>query len=58
LECHRKPERFVRPVKEIFNMEWRPENKSAEELAEGIKLKSQYRIQGFQVLTSCSTCHR
>jgi len=58
LECHRKPERFVRPVKEIFNMEWRPENKTKEELAEGLKLKSEYRIQGFQVLTSCSTCHR
>jgi hypothetical protein len=58
LECHREPERFVRPVKEIFNMEWRPENKTTEELNEGFQLKAQYRIQGRRVLESCSTCHR
>ena len=58
LECHRTPERFVRPVDKIFDMEWRPENKTQEELAEGRKLIDEYKIQGFEVLTSCSTCHR
>jgi len=58
LECHRAPERFVRPVEEIFNMEWRPENKSEEDLQLGRELVRQYKIQGRRVLESCSTCHR
>jgi hypothetical protein len=58
LECHRAPERFVRPVKEIFNMEYRPENTTKDQIDLGITLKAQYKIQGRQVLESCSTCHR
>jgi hypothetical protein len=58
LECHRAPERFVRPVEHIYDMEWRPENKSRTELAQGIDLKARYKIQGRRVLESCSTCHR
>ena len=58
LECHRAPERFVRPRERVFDMEYRPENKSAAELAEGFKLKAEYRIQGRHILESCSTCHR
>jgi hypothetical protein len=58
LECHRAPERFVRPHDKIFDMEWRPENKGHDQLAEGFRLKAEYRIQGKEVLTSCSTCHR
>jgi hypothetical protein len=58
LECHRHPERFVRDNKEIFNMSYRPENKTESELAEGRSLVNQYRIQDKIVLTSCSTCHR
>jgi hypothetical protein len=58
LECHRAPERFVRPPDKIFDMEWRPENTTEKQLAEGIQLKAQYRIQGRHILESCSTCHR
>jgi hypothetical protein len=58
LECHRAPERFVRRADKIFDMAWRPENKTSEELQEGIELKAKYRIQGRRVLESCSTCHR
>ena len=58
LECHRAPQRFVRDVKEIFNMEYRPENKTEAELQEGFALVSKYKIQGRKVLESCSTCHR
>jgi hypothetical protein len=58
LECHRAPERFIRPQKEIFNMSWRPENKSKTELDDAMTWKAEYRIQGKEVLTSCSTCHR
>jgi hypothetical protein len=58
LECHRAPERFVRPVESIYDMAWRPENKTKEELAEGFELKAKYKIQGRRILESCSTCHR
>ena len=52
LECHREPERFVRPRKEIFNLEYEPPN---DQLALGRQLVKEYKIQK---LTSCSTCHR
>jgi hypothetical protein len=55
LECHRAPEKFVRPPGKIFDMSWRP---GTNQLAEGLALKAAYKIQGKQVLTSCSTCHR
>ena len=55
LECHRQPERFIRPRREIFNMEWQP---PPNQLEEGSKLKAEYKIQNPGVLTSCSTCHR
>ena len=58
LECHRKPERFLRPKDKIFDMTWRRENKNAEELKQGIGWKAEYKVQGPEVLTSCSTCHR
>jgi mono/diheme cytochrome c family protein len=58
LECHRAPEKFVRPKDRIYDMAWRPANTDNEQLAEGVRLKAEYKIQGRQVLESCSTCHR
>jgi hypothetical protein len=61
LECHREPERFVRPRQEVFNMNWQPamETTAAREprdqLTLGRGLVRAYRIQA---KTSCSTCHR
>jgi hypothetical protein len=52
LECHRAPERFVRPREQVFSMDWEP---PADQLALGKKLVTEYKIQK---LTSCSTCHR
>ncbi len=52
LECHRHPERFVRPRSEVFNVTYKPPA-NQEEL--GRNLVKEYRIQS---LTSCSTCHR
>src|SRR6266566_3144734 len=63
LECHRKPENFVRPKEKVFDMEWRQRNSTKEEIRQGLDLVKNYRIQvpnenGLNVLTSCSTCHR
>jgi hypothetical protein len=52
LECHRNPERFVRPRDQVFNMDWQP---PADQIAFGQKLVQQYKIES---LTSCSVCHR
>lgn len=52
LECHRQPERFVRPREEVFNMEWTP---PANQLELGRKLVAEYNIRK---LTDCYTCHR
>jgi formamidopyrimidine-DNA glycosylase len=52
LECHRAPERFVRPREQVFNMDWQP---PSDQLALGLKLMKEYNIKK---LTSCSTCHR
>jgi hypothetical protein len=52
LDCHRHPERYVRPREQVFAMDYTP---PADQRALGAKLVSQYHIQS---LTSCSTCHR
>jgi hypothetical protein len=50
LDCHRNPEKNVRPKSEVFNMAYTATNQ--EEL--GPRLVKEYKIQK---LTSCSTCH-
>jgi hypothetical protein len=52
LDCHRRPEEFVRLRSEVFNVNWvRPANQSEV----GRRLVEEYQIQR---LTSCSTCHQ
>ncbi|MDQ3907581.1 MAG: cytochrome c family protein [Acidobacteriota bacterium] len=58
LECHRAPERFLRPREHVFDMNWRMENKTADEIKEGLDLKQKYAVRHKAVLQSCSTCHR
>src|SRR5687768_14529830 len=55
LECHRAPERFLRPKEEVFNMAYEA---PANQLELGSRLKQQYGIASVEHLTSCSTCHR
>ncbi|HXM75190.1 MAG TPA: cytochrome c3 family protein, partial [Thermoanaerobaculia bacterium] len=57
LECHRHPERSLRPREEVFTMGWIPPE-GVEQVALGRELKRRYQIRGELVLTSCSTCHR
>jgi hypothetical protein len=51
LECHRAPEKYVRPKSEVFNMAWEAEDQ--EKL--GAQLVREYNIVK---RTDCSTCHR
>jgi Cytochrome c7 and related cytochrome c len=55
LDCHRSPERFVRPRDQVFNMEWEP---PADDPGLGARLVKQYGIADSYSLTSCSVCHR
>lgn len=52
LECHRAPERFVRPREHVFKMDYQPPD---DQIALGRRLIKEYDIRP---LTSCSTCHR
>jgi hypothetical protein len=52
LDCHRNPERYVRPRDAVFSVDYRP---PADQSEVGVTLVAEYQIQK---LTSCSTCHR
>jgi hypothetical protein len=52
LDCHRAPERYLRPKGEVFSTSYRP---TANQLELGRRLMAEY---GVQTQVSCSTCHR
>lgn len=52
LDCHRQPERFVRPREHIFDMEWSP---PVDQLVLGRQLVEEYDIHR---ATDCYVCHR
>jgi hypothetical protein len=52
LDCHRQPERYLRPREQVFNAAYEP---PADQLALGRSLVAEY---GIHTRTSCSTCHR
>src|SRR6202142_1750818 len=52
LECHRAPEKYVRPKSEVFDPGYVT---PANQLELGAKLVKEYKIHS---LTNCSTCHR
>ncbi len=73
LDCHRAPEKYLRPKDQVFNMRYQPpteanpvEITSADgqvkryttQLALGTDLKHRYRLRTVQDITSCDTCHR
>ncbi len=55
LDCHRHPERHVRPRQEVFNMAWEP---PGDQKSLGRELVKAYGIRDAGRLTSCTTCHR
>lgn len=52
LDCHRQPERYVRPRAAVFQMDYQ---QPADQLELGRKLMKEYNIQR---MTNCWTCHR
>ena len=53
LECHRRPERFLRPLDRVFDMEWQPTD--AEQLRIGLALKEELNVRP---PVHCTGCHR
>lgn len=68
LECHRNPERFVRPRDAVFRVDYLPPTSKhpvtvggatfSDQLELGKALVADYKIQKPSDITSCSTCHR
>ncbi|MSR31038.1 MAG: cytochrome C [Gemmataceae bacterium] len=61
LDCHRAPERYLRPRDQVFNMDFKPEDlqqangKPHTQATLGAELRKKYDIRS---LIECSTCHR
>jgi hypothetical protein len=53
LQCHRAPEKYIRPLDEVYTMGYQPEN----QLAMGTQLVAEYGIETGR-LDDCSICHR
>jgi hypothetical protein len=53
LDCHRQPQRFLRPRDEVFDLAWQPRDQRRL----GMDLMRRYRIDAGR-MTDCSLCHR
>jgi hypothetical protein len=68
LDCHRAPEKFLRPRDEVFNMEYKQPSGDTpvtvdgkdytDQEALGRALVAKYHLRNVTDITSCSTCHR
>ena len=52
LDCHRHPERYVRPREHVFDLDWQP---AGDQRTLGRELVQAYAIH---TRTDCSACHR
>jgi hypothetical protein len=55
LECHRNPERYIRPVEYVFEFGWEPDE---DQETLGARLVQEYNIAPIRQLTDCSLCHQ
>jgi hypothetical protein len=55
LDCHRAPEKYLRPRDQVFNMAYEA---PANQIELGLQLKKQYNVADIRHMTSCSICHR
>jgi hypothetical protein len=68
LDCHRAPEKYLRPRDQVFNMRYQPPSRDTpvrlegkqyiDQLTLGMDLVSKYHLRTETDITSCSTCHR
>ncbi|HVZ61705.1 MAG TPA: cytochrome c3 family protein [Terriglobales bacterium] len=68
LDCHRAPEKNLRPKSEVFNMAYEKpsslkpvvvdDKNFTSQMALGVYLKDKYEVRSVRDITSCTTCHR
>jgi hypothetical protein len=68
LNCHRAPEKYLRPREEVFNMNYIPPGPTNPVVFDGKKftdqhslgdyLKGKYHLRSVQDIMSCYVCHR
>jgi Cytochrome c7 and related cytochrome c len=68
LDCHRAPEKNLRPRDQVFNMRYEPPSREkpvaldgkiyTDQLSLGKDLVRDYKLRTVADITSCSTCHR
>ncbi len=68
LECHRAPEKNLRPREEVFNSAYEQPTEAkpvtvdgkeyTDQIALGTALVHKYKLRSVRDITSCSTCHR
>jgi len=54
LECHKAPEHYLRPLEEVTNLDWKPEEGKTQ-LEIGRKLKKEWDVNP---PVNCAGCHR
>ena len=57
LDCHRAPEKKIRPRDQVFNMDWHPPLGTTQDQL-GRDLVKEYGIRDAVTLSNCSVCHR
>jgi hypothetical protein len=68
LECHRAPEKYLRPREQVFNMRYEEPSTGEPVIVKGTgysdqetlgnALKQEYKVRSVNDITSCNTCHR
>jgi hypothetical protein len=68
LDCHRAPEKYLRPRDQVFNMRYEQPSSDKpvtvegeqyrDQLSLGTNLVHRYNLRSVADITSCSTCHR
>jgi hypothetical protein len=68
IQCHRAPEKNLRPREQVFNMRYQPPSRDlpvevdgrsfTDQLSLGKYLVTKYNLRSVMDITSCSTCHR
>jgi hypothetical protein len=55
IDCHRHPEKNIRPREEVFNVAWQGKGNQEQQ---GRQLVNEYHVLHPYQITNCSTCHR